>query len=85
VYCYVKTDEAHETPSTCSSSTSEFFRSSQFFGISTRHYVKEAKRRRVATVTIELRKRTLLSAQVYREVDLRAKLLTVGLAPFTIE
>ena len=74
VYCYVKTDEAHETPSTCTSSTSKFFRSSQFFGISTRQHVKEAKRRRIATVTIELQKRTLLSAEVYREVDLQANL-----------
>jgi hypothetical protein len=74
VFCYVKTDEAHETPSTCSSSTSTFFCSSQFFGISTRQHVKEAKRRRIATVTIELQKRTLLSAPVYRDVDLHANL-----------
>ena len=74
VYCYVKTDEAHETPSTCSSSTSKFFHSSQFFGISTRQHVKEAKRQRIATVTIKLQKRTLLSAQVYRDVDLHADL-----------
>ena len=65
VYCYVKTDEAHETPSTCTSSTSNFFWLSQFFGISTRQHVKEAKRRRIATVTIELQKRTLLSAEVF--------------------
>jgi len=74
VYCYAKTDEAHETPSTCSSTTSKFFRSSQFFGISTRQHVKEAKRRRIATVTMELQKRTLLSARVYRDVDLHANL-----------
>ena len=36
--------------------------------------MKEAKRRRIATVTIELQKRTLLSAEVYREVDLQANL-----------
>lgn len=74
VYCYVKTDEAQETPSTCTSSTSKLFWLSQFFGISTRQHVKEAKRRRIATVTIELQKRTLLSAEVYREVDLQANL-----------
>ena len=62
---YVKTNEAHETPPTCTSSTSKFFRSSEFFGISTRQHVKEAKRRRIATVTIELQKRTLLSAEVF--------------------
>ena len=62
---YVKTDEAHETPSTCTSSTSKFFWLSQFFGISTRQHVKEVKRRRIATVTIELQKRTLLSAEVF--------------------
>ena len=62
---YVKTDEAHETPSPCTSSTSKFFRSSQFFGISTRRHVKEAKRRRIATVTIELQKRILVSAEVF--------------------
>ena len=55
---YVETDEARETPSTCTSSTSKFFRSSQFFGISTRQHVKEAKRRRIATVTIEIQKAT---------------------------
>ena len=36
--------------------------------------MKEAKRRRIATVTIELQKRILLSAEVYREVDLQANL-----------
>jgi len=74
VYCYVKTDDADETPSTCSSSTSKFFRSKQFFGISTRQHVKEAKRRRIATATIELQKRTLLSSQVYHNVDLQFNL-----------
>ena len=54
--------------------TSKFFHSSQFFGISTRQHVKEAKRQRIATVTIKLQKRTLLSAQVYRDVDLHADL-----------
>ena len=38
---------------------------SQFFDISTRQHVKEAKRRRIATVTVELQKRTLLSAEVF--------------------
>ena len=69
---YVKTDEAHETPSTCTSSTSNFFWLSQFFGISTRQHVKEAKRRRIATVTIELQKRILISAEVFWGVDLQA-------------
>ena len=74
VYCYVKTDDLNETPSTCTTSVSKFFHSSQFFGISTRQHVKEAKRRRIAGVTIELQKRTMVSAQVYREVDLHANL-----------
>ena len=69
---YVKTEEAHETPSTCTSSTSKILWLSQFFGISTRQHVKEAKRRRIATVTIELQKRTLLSAEVFWGVDLQA-------------
>ena len=81
---YVKTDDAHETPSTCTSSTSKFFRSSQFFGISTRQHVKEAKRRRIATVTIELQKRTLLSAEVFWGGGLTGQ-LTFGLGPFTVE
>ena len=84
---YVKTDEAHETPSTCTSSTSKFFRSSQFFGISTRQHVKEAKRRRIATVTIELQKRTLLSAEVfwgawtYRQTYIRHWSIYSGIKP----
>jgi len=41
---------------------------------SARQHVKEAKRRRIATATIELQKRTLLSAPVYRVVDLHADL-----------
>jgi hypothetical protein len=57
VYCYVKTDDADYTPSTCTTSVSKFFRSSQFFGVSTRQHVKEAKRRRIAGVTIELQKK----------------------------
>ena len=74
VYCYVKTDDADYTPSTCTTSISKFFRSSQFFGVSTRQHVKEAKRRRIAGVTIELQKRTMLSAQMYRDVDLHVNL-----------
>ena len=74
VYCFVKTDDANETPSSCSSSVSKFFRSSQFFGVSTRQHVKEAKRRRIADVTIALQKRTLLSAETYRELDRHADL-----------
>jgi hypothetical protein len=74
VYCFVKTDDANDTPSSCSSSVSKFFRSSQFFGVSTRQHVKEAKRRRIADVTIALQKRTLLSAETYRELDRHADL-----------
>ena len=84
---YVETDEAQETPSTCTSSTSKFLRSSQFFGISTRQHVKEAKRRRIATLTVELQKRSLLSAEVFLGGwgDGLTGQLAFGLAPFTVE
>ena len=74
VYCFVKTDEANKTPTTCSSSVSKFFRSSQFFGVSTRQHIKDAKRRRIAGVTIALQKKTILSAEVYRDLDRHADL-----------
>jgi hypothetical protein len=67
VYCFVKTDEANETPTTAYStgqgSLSKFYRSSQFFRVSTRQHVREAKRKRIAGVTVSLQARTLLPSE----------------------
>ena len=73
VYCFVKTDEANETPtaaySTGQGSLSKFYRSSQFFGVSTRQHVREAKRKRIAGVTVSLQARTLLSTEASRATE----------------
>ncbi|WP_353213449.1 hypothetical protein [Rhodovarius sp.] len=53
----------------CVKAGSEVSPTTSFFKVSTRQHVKEAKRRRVAGVTEALQKRTILSAEEYREHD----------------
>ena len=68
VYCFVQTDHPRPSPSCCSSASCPFS-SSQFFRVSTREHVKEAKRKRIGDVTVALQRRTILEAQEYRELD----------------
>jgi len=46
----------------------------RFFRVSTRQHVREAKRQRIAAVTLNLQKGTILSADVYRDQDRHADL-----------
>ena len=60
VYCFIKAEHPDHP--------------NRFFRVSTRQHVREAKRRRIAGVTVNLQKRTILSADVYRDQDRHADL-----------